>query len=192
MAGVRPIRRYNSALCLVEPRAIVVLSFRAATPYRATPCHGVALRSTLCSRPTAIPNLRSRLVETQERWRSHIGHSHSCDSAPTEEVRPAPLPDCVALHRPPQRDALRSRDKYPRERSVSSRRRSSAGTLNSRRYVAVARVCRMRGQPGSRNGSLARGENRRKWARPILILRRRSEMILLGNGLLTAPDRGQV
>lgn len=85
MAGIRPIRRRTSALCLVGPRAIArsLGGPGRVGPRHATPCHGVALRTTLCSRPTAIPNLRSRL-ETEERRRrrrrSHVGHSHACDS----------------------------------------------------------------------------------------------------------------
>lgn len=75
MVGIQPIRRHLDALSGPDRARTITVPLLRHTML----CHGVTLRSTLCSRPTAIPNLRSRLIETEERQRSHVGHSHSCD-----------------------------------------------------------------------------------------------------------------
>lgn len=119
MAGVRPIRRYNSALCLVEPRAIVVLSFRAATPYRV---HAMPRRATaLYYAPLCVPDLpQSRTFGLDSsRPKSGGGHTSVIHTRPRRCDRLLSPIARVALHRPPRRDALRSRDKYPRENEVS-------------------------------------------------------------------------
>lgn len=127
MVGIQPIKRHLDALSGPDRARTIIVPLLRHTML----CHGVTLRSTLCSRPTAIPNLRSRLVETEERQRSHVGHSHSCDLrregvsyAQIDQIFPNRRPSSIDRYR--DDEPFRSRDKCP-----PMRRKSSIETLNS-------------------------------------------------------------
>lgn len=119
MAGARPIRRHTPRRFVWPCRALDRRSLRrvdlAAVAAAAPPPHHghvVALRSAVCSRPTAIPNVRSRLRRPKSGGRTSVIHTR-VRLAPRRRRRPSPslsssrvdrlsLPlapgSCVALH----------------------------------------------------------------------------------------------
>lgn len=137
MVGARPIKEDIHLGALSGPgraRTIIVLLVLFASPRHAMPRCYITFH-TLCSRPTAIPNLRSRLVETEERRRSHVGHSHDvcdlrprrCPSSPAYESSRPCRPDLARssssfIHRPllPRRRAAFDRVTNVSPRNVSS------------------------------------------------------------------------
>lgn len=139
MVGARPIRRHTPR-CFVwaRPRAYDHRSLRS--PRLAMPCHGVTLRSTHCV--PDLPQSRTfgldRLVETEERRRSHVGHSHVCDLRPRRCQQPQranPAGSCSHRRRPSSIDRYRDDEPpsiaWQMSLDEAFRLRSFMETLNS-------------------------------------------------------------